>query len=447
MPEKLFRDPLYDYIAIDKDSWLLKLIACPEVQRLRYISQLGLSQFTYPGAIHSRFSHCLGALHLMKESIEYLQKDYANCFQTDQRDALLAATLLHDIGHGPFSHATESFFKDHERRGVSIIMDSDSSVHKELTKVDKELPAKVAALIAKKPPKGVGQPTLWQRALISSQLDADRLDFLRRDSLFSGAEYGNFDWYRIIHTMKLKEYPDDTQKTHMFWPDKTKYAIEEYLFSRFYMYQSVYFHHTTRGFEKLLEKILTRARWLASGPSSGFADSILSPLRPFFKKDTIPTPQDFLGLTDYLLLAQIWEWQDIEDDILSDLARLFFARGDGGFKVACEFDFTTKLPMMTRFYEKEDAARAYLQKNNLDPDYYLLKDEFDVETYKPYAPEPETSVMSPENVIWLADDTPQENIREISQVLPRLQPIAKKLRTARYYCPAEHKDEINRLLS
>jgi len=285
---------------------------------------------------------------------------------------------------------------------------------------------------------------LWQRALISSQLDLDRLDFLRRDSLFSGAEYGNFDWYRIIHTIRLTEKTEDIQKIWIFWPDKTKYAIEEYLFSRFYMYQSVYFHHTTRGFEKVLQKILERAKWLESQNSATFGDSIVPSLKPFFQEDKGPTLRQFLDLTDYMLLAQVSAWKDLEDPILSDLSTKFFASRDGGFKIACEFDYTGELPWLTEICAKENAAREYLQKNNLDPDYYLLKDKFDVKVYTPYVPEPETGIMTPENVIMISDDT---KIQEICNVLPRMGSIAKELRTERYYCPEEHKEEIKKLLS
>jgi len=445
MPQKLFRDPLYDYISLDKkkDSWLLKLINCPEVQRLRYINQLGLSHFTYPGASHSRFSHTLGVFHLMQQCLKHLNKEYGDYFSNGDEDALLAASLLHDVGHGPFSHTTESFFGSHEKRSVAIIADPESSANKLLTGVNEELPAKVATLVSEEMPKK-NPPVLWQRALISSQLDLDRLDFLRRDSLFSGAEYGSFDWYRIIHTMRLTEKTEDIQKIWVFWPDKTKYAIEEYLFSRFYMYQSVYFHHTTRGFEKVLEKILWRAKWLALQNDSTFGDSILPLLKPFFQEDKDTTLQQFLGLTDYAVLAQVWEWKNAEDDILSDLAGKFFGSRDEGFKVTCEFDLMREVPMLTKIPEKVEAASKYLKQNNLEPDYYLLSDEFDVEVYKPYAPELEELQRTPENMIMISDNT---NIQEICNVLPRLRPIAKELRIARYYCPQEHKEEIRKLLS
>ena len=140
-------------------------------------------------------------------------------------------------------------------------MNPDSKVHEILAKRASSLPVKVAALIAKRPRKDIPQASLWQKSLISSQLDMDRLDYLRRDSLNSGAEYGNFDWFRIIRTMQLKEKVIKEKQKGIFivWPDKSKFAIEEYIFSRFYMYQSVYFHHTTRGFEGLLQRILQYA--------------------------------------------------------------------------------------------------------------------------------------------------------------------------------------------
>jgi hypothetical protein len=445
MSQKLFRDPLYDYIAIDtnKFPWILDLIDCPEVQRLRYINQLGLSQFTYLGSTHSRLSHSLGVFHLIGEWLDYLGQDYSTCFESEDKEALLAATLLHDIGHGPFSHTTESFFGEHEAQSVNIILNPETSVNKILTEVNAALPSKVAGLIGKKLPEGVPQPRLWQKALLSSQLDADRLDFLRRDSLFSGAEYGNFDWYRIIHTTRLKEYTGDVQKTDLFWPDKTKYAIEEYLFSRFYMYQSVYYHHTTRGFEKVLQKILERAKYLAS-QDNGFANQMFPSLKKFFLAEHTATLAEFLTLTDHILLAQVAEWKQAKDSILSDLSTKFFIRGDAGFKVAREFDFTRETPMITKISEKENAAKEYLQRSGLDPSYYLLTDEFDVSIYKPYVPEKEE--MSPLNVIMLAEDSSGRNIQEISRVLTRLQSIAKEPHTARYYCPYEHKEEIAKIL-
>ena len=448
MAQKLFRDSLYDYITIDlnKHRWLLELINTPEVQRLRHISQLGLSQFTYLGSVHSRLSHSMGVFHLMGIWLSYLERDYGTYFEDGDKDALLAASLLHDIGHGPFSHATENFFGDHVMRSTRIILDPQSSINKVLRSVNAELPGKVAGLIAKQLPEGAVQPRLWQKALISSQLDADRLDFLRRDSLFSGAEYGNFDWNRIIHTTCLKKYPGDIQRTSLFWPDKTKYAIEEYLFSRFYMYQSVYFHHTTRGFEKLLLKILERAKQLAIKDSC-FANKIFPSLKVFFEKNQEISSAEFLTLTDYVLLAQITEWKQAEDSVLQDLVNMLFIRGDKvGFKVAYEFAEKTSM-MITDFFDtKLSSAKECLQKNKLDPDYYLLSDECCATVYEPYSPEPETEEMSSENAIQLAKDSSGDVLKEISRELTRLQQIATKSRTIRYYCPYKYKEKISNIL-
>jgi len=123
MGQKLFRDPLYDYIQIDKrkDGWLLELIDCPEVQRLRYISQLGLSQLAYPGATQSRFAHSLGVLFLMQQCVDHLGREYAEYFSDLDKEALLAAAVVHDIGHGPFSHATEEFFGNHEGKADACV--------------------------------------------------------------------------------------------------------------------------------------------------------------------------------------------------------------------------------------------------------------------------------------------------------------------------------------
>jgi HD superfamily phosphohydrolase len=294
MNQKLFRDPIYDYILIDqKQKWLLDLVNCPEVQRLRYIKQLGLCSYTYPGSTHTRFAHCLGVLHLMSCCINYLKQDYDSKFKQLEEEALLAAALLHDVCHGPLSHATEKIFGDHEERTVQIIIDPDSQVNKALKKRAPSLPDKVADLIKKK-----SKASLWQKSLISSQLDMDRLDYLRRDALCSGAEYGNFDSFRIIHTIQLQEFTEERQKgIFVVWPEKTKYALEEYIFSRFYMYQSVYFHHTTRGFECLLRKILLRAQELGKKDTK-FATDMLPPMKMLLGGRHHKNLRSFQQLTD-----------------------------------------------------------------------------------------------------------------------------------------------------
>ena len=445
MAHKLFRDPLYDYIAIEKDSWLLKLINCPEVQRLRYINQLGLCNFTYPGSTHSRFSHSLGVLHLMQQCISHLRQKYSKKFKRGQlnEEALQGASLLHDIGHSPLSHATEGIFGDHVDRAVEIIVNPDSKVHKILAKRASSLPAKVAALIAKKPRKGLPQVSLWQKSLISSQLD---MDYLRRDSLNSGAEYGNFDWFRIIRTMQLKEKVIKGKQKGIFivWPDKSKFAIEEYIFSRFYMYQSVYFHHTTRGFESLLQKVLQRARDLTKKNKS-FVKELLPPMKTLIGGKQSQDPSMFQSLTDHVLLAQITMWQSHKDKTLSDLAKCLIKRRGIGWKEISEksgFEMTDKV----------NAVRDYLQKKGLNHEYYFFQDVTKAKVYEPYRPAAEVEDQSSVNSIMLYDSFwKPTGFKEISDVpgLERLQAITmgKLSSIIRYYFPKEHEKQIRELLS
>ncbi|MCH7559098.1 MAG: HD domain-containing protein [Planctomycetes bacterium] len=448
MAQKLFRDPLYDYIALDKkkDSWLLDLINCPEVQRLRYINQLGLSHFTYPGATHSRFSHSLGVLHLMQLCLSYLKPTYSkNHFKLLDEEALLAAALLHDIGHAPFSHATENIFGNHDERTVEIILNSDSEIHRALSKRAPSLPSKVAALIAKRLPTGAKQPPLWQKSLISSQLDMDRLDYLRRDSLCSGAEYGNFDWFRIIHTMQLKEKVIEGKQKGIFvvWPNKSKFALEEYIFSRFYMYQSVYFHHTTRGFEGLLKVILKRAQDIAKQNKS-FAKALLPPMKILLGGKESRDLAKFQKLTDHVLLAQVTIWQNDNDKILSDLAeRLLLRKGIGWSEIIAGTPF--------QMSDKIEKVRKYLQSQGENHNYYFIEDSTEIAPYKPYSSASAGGEQTSVNSIMLFNPRwPKTGFLEITEVpgLERLQAITGDPSSIlRYYFPKEHERQIKRLLS
>lgn len=450
MGQKLFRDPVYDYISIDtsKYPWLLELINCPEVQRLRFISQLGLSQVAYPGATHSRFSHALGVFHLMQQCLAYFKTVYSDrndIFEPGDQEALLAASLLHDVGHSPFSHVTEGFFGDHVTMGLEIVQSEDSGVNKVLSNVNKDLPLKVATLIAKKPPKTATLVKLWQQSLISSQLDVDRMDYLRRDSLFSGAEYGNFDWYRIIHTMQLEEEPKSND-IWVVWPDKSKFAIEEYIFSRFYMYQSVYYHHTSRGFECLLKKILECARDTAKKDKK-FAESLLPQMRIIVSEKTLL--EDFHSLTDYVILSQIADWRGCAYPTISDLSSRLLTRCVLGWKEQKE-----RITMPEASVKMEKISQ-YLNKRGLDPKYYFLVDKTKADSYKPYRTVAEPDEQSPVTSIILYDPSYEEagfaKFREISDVkeLKRLKAIvedAESMATVRYYFPKEHEKKIVEIL-
>lgn len=439
MPQKLFRDPLYDYISLNKGSWLLKLLNTPEVQRLRYINQLGLSHLTYPGTTHSRFSHSLGVFYLMQKSVSHLKIEYAKYFKRLDEEALLAAALLHDIGHFPLSHVTEKVFGSHEEKGVGIISDPNSEVNTVLSKRAGSLPSKVVALLQKK-----SMAPLWQKSLISSQLDLDRLDYLRRDSLCSGAEYGHFDWFRIIHTMELQEKMVKGKQKPIFvvWPEKTKYALEEYIFSRFYMYQSVYYHHTTRGFEGLVQRILERARDIAR-KDKNFAKTLLWPIQAILGGKYTKDPKRFQSLTDAVLFAQVTLFKNAKDKILKDLSGRLLARKGIGWleKTGTPFEM----------HEKIQKVEDYLESKSLDAKYYFYEDNTQATAYKPYSSAASTGDQSSVNSILLFDARWRDTgFCEISEIpgLERLQAITKtQTPILRYYFPKEHEKEIRKLLT
>jgi len=215
---------------------------------------------------------------------------------------------------------------NHEQWSIAIIRDENSEVHQVLKNENEYLPNHVADLIDSNSSK---HPS-WQRALMSSQLDVDRLDYLRRDSLCTGAGYGNFDWHRLLTTV---QFFDD--ETDLVWPEKSALAIEEYIFARYYMYQNVYLHKTTRGFEQLLQAMWKRANQLREGGTDIHANPVLE---QFWKTDN-PKPdtlsvEDYLSIEEFTVLEQIQRWTDHPDKSLADCARRFLVR-DGFAMVEC----------------------------------------------------------------------------------------------------------------
>jgi len=431
MPTKIFRDPLYNYISIDvgRDRWLLELIDCPEVQRLRRIHQLGVSNFTYPGAEHSRLSHSLGVLHLMQAAVEHLERTFNDEQVKQARAPLLAAAVLHDVGHGPFSHLFEPCLSiDHEHWSREIILCPDSPCNKVLKSVTRSLPQTVADLID---PSNQDHPS-WMNYLISSQLDMDRLDYLRRDSLFTGAGYGHFDWYRIVASLELD---GERSNRNIVWPEKSIMAVEEYVFSRYYMYQNVYLHKTTRGFEKIVEAMWKRAGSLKErGADVDLVPSIAS----FWKTDN-PAPAQYLAIEEFTVLQQIQNWSDHADKALADLARRFLFRDHF---VMIEPPRALVEREMHRYGEPdysawESALKDVLSEEGFAQDEYCLKDAVKRKYHQPYFPEKEGDEQSAKNAIRIRVHNEAQPI-EISQLRPRLQPLVQEAAPlTRYYIPKQ----------
>ncbi|MBD0373796.1 MAG: HD domain-containing protein, partial [Pyrinomonadaceae bacterium] len=251
MAERIYRDPVHNIIRLrtdtDEGRLMVRLVDSREFQRLRRIKQLGLALYTYQGAEHSRFTHSLGVLHLMTRVLDRLGEKYEISLQ--DRAAARAAALLHDIGHGPFSHVMEKVLGfHHEAWTVRAVQSEETEVGRELRAFSEELPESISRII-----EGRFQPAALAQ-LVSSQLDVDRMDYLLRDSLMTGAKYGIYDLEWVINALAIDEESD-----RIYVEARGLYAVEEYLQARYYMFRQVYFHRTLRSAEAVLRSLLRRA--------------------------------------------------------------------------------------------------------------------------------------------------------------------------------------------
>jgi HD superfamily phosphohydrolase len=434
--DKVFRDPLYNYIAFDRkrDGWLIELANCPEVQRLRRIHQLGVSNFTYPGADHTRFAHSLGVTHLMQLVLDHLEKVSDAEKIKNARQALLATALLHDVGHGPFSHLFEPCLDiNHEQWSIAVIRDENSKVNQVLKRQNAYLSEHVADLINSSDTK---HPA-WQRALMSSQLDVDRVDYLRRDSLFTGAGYGHFDWHRLLTTIQFYD-----GETDLVWPSKSAFAIEEYIFARYYMYQNVYLHKTTRGFEQLLQAMWKRANTLRLNGTNINANPVLE---QFWKIDK-PEPgklevEDYLALEEFTVLEQIQRWTSHADQSLADCARRFLHR-DGFAMVEPPPPPNPLMP--DNFGDWEPELHNLLKGKGFEiPEMYCLVDRVKGKYRQPYREEKELANQSAVNTIRIMVD---EQPMAIGKYLPRLAAVVAQAEDrVLYYVPKEIRVEAIQL--
>ncbi|MCI0360962.1 MAG: HD domain-containing protein [Planctomycetaceae bacterium] len=433
MSTKIFRDPLYNYVAIDRDrdDWLLDLIDTAEVQRLRRIRQLGVSHFTYPGADHSRLSHTLGVVHLMQVAWRHIETLERGPDVERAKHPLLAAAVLHDVGHGPFSHLFEPALGiEHEKWSCEILQNPDTEVHQKLTEHD--IPVdQIVALIQKdnhdRPP--------WQKTLLSSELDVDRLDYLGRDSFFTGAGYGHFDWYRILNSFALQMTDDDFKI--LVWPEKAMYAIEEYIFSRFYMYNQVYQHKTTRGFEKVIHAAWRRATDLRiDGRDAWLVREIAE-----FLDARPPTVKYYLAMEDATLVYQMQVWTRHPDPVLSDLARRFLFRD----RLCVLNDPVAEAAVGDERTRWESELARVVGAEDFDANYYMLRDDLKLTIYNPYIPEKEEREQDPYNAIMIQPDQGGKP-REISTILDRLATVTGvREKRFRYYVPDECRDKARAL--
>ena len=368
MIEKVFRDPVHTYIHVDHQV-IYDLINTKEFQRLRRIKQLGTSGYTFHGGEHSRFSHCLGAYEIARRITKIFDEKYLQTWDNHESLLVMVTALLHDVGHGAYSHSFERLFDtDHEEITRQIITSPETEINRVLTQVSPDFPEKVASVINHTyPNKQVVQ-------LISSQIDVDRMDYLLRDSFYTGASYGQFDLTRILRVIRPVENGIAFQRNGM-------HAVEDYVVSRYQMYMQVYFHPASRAMEVLLQNLLKRAKFLYEDQKDFF--KLTSPnLLPFFEKRF--SLQDYLALDDGVMNTYFQSWMTSPDTILSDLAQRYVNR-----KVFKSMIFSEE-------NEKHlDVLRQLVRQVGFDPEYYTaIHRNFDLpyDFYRPDVEKPRTQI-------------------------------------------------------
>ncbi len=362
---KIINDPVFGFINIP-NNFVLNIIEHPYFQRLGRISQLGLSSFVYPGARHTRLLHSLGAMHLMGEAVHQLRSQAVEILDAEA-DAVRAAILLHDIGHGPFSHVLEESLIPgvrHEMLSLALMRRMNSELGGEL-----ETAMQIFT--------GV-YPKHFLHQLVSGQLDMDRLDYLSRDSFFCGVSEGMVGSARIIKML-------DVCLDDLVVEAKGIYSIEKFLVARRLMYWQVYLHKTSVGAEKLLLNILNRAKELVRGGHTLFA----SPALQYFLRREVDAVElersddaldHFVRLDDADILAAVKIWENDTDRVLSTLCRAFVGRRlfklDGRSGISAE----EKRAEYTRSYVRDFAfseheAAYFMGEKTVSTDTYNAEDD------------------------------------------------------------------------
>ena len=396
---KILNDPIYGFISIP-NPFIYDLIQHPYFQRLRRISQMGLSYLVYPGAHHTRFHHALGCMHIMQKAIEVIRFKGVSISE-DEENALLVAILLHDIGHGPFSHAMEhSIVENINHEAISLFF---------MKKLNEEFGGKLSLAIQIF--KG-DYHRKFMLQLISSQLDMDRMDYLKRDSFYSGVAEGNISSDRLIQMMTVV---DD----QLVIEEKGIYSVEIFLMARRLMYWQVYFHKTSLVAELILTKILKRAKELTQkGIVLNCSESLV-----YFMNNKIElasfdneTLEKFANLDDFDIISALKSWINNDDFILSNLSKMIINRDLLKIKLNSEKFSKVDLESLQLTFSKEN------QISIQDSSYFIFKGKIKNQAYS----------IQAEPIRILKKDNTIEDVVEVSDQL-NLKSISKEV-TKYYLC-------------
>ena len=392
---KILNDPIYGFITIPNEL-IYDLVQHPYFQRLRRISQMGLSYLVYPGATHTRFHHALGCMHLMQKAIEVLRFKSV-IISGEEENALLIAILLHDMGHGPFSHAMEhSIVEEVNHESISLLF---------MNKLNIEFDNKLALAI--KIFKG-DYHRQFMLQLISSQLDMDRMDYLKRDSFYSGVNEGNINSERLIQMMNVV---DDV----LVIEEKGIYSVEKFLMARRLMYWQVYLHKTSLVAELILTKILKRAKELTQkGIVLNCSEPLLYFIRNKVELSTFDNSilQKFAQLDDFDIISALKSWQTNDDFILGSLSKMIINRDLLKIKLSPEKISSDKKNELLEKYSKQ--ANISIQEAN----YFIFKGKIINQAYSSIA-EPIRILMKNSTVEDVVEASDQLNLKALSKAVTK----------------------------
>jgi uncharacterized protein len=388
---KIFNDPIYGFITIP-NTLIYDLIQHPYFQRLRRISQMGLSYLVYPGANHTRFHHALGAMHMMQKAVEVLRFKGVS-ISKEEENALYVAILLHDIGHGPFSHAMEhSIVEEVNHEAISLLF---------MNKLNEEFGGQLSLAIQ----VFKGQyHRKFMLQLISSQLDMDRMDYLKRDSFYSGVAEGNINSDRLIQMMNV-------ENDVLVMEEKAIYSIEKFLMARRLMYWQAYLHKTSLVAELTLTKTLQRAKELLQ---KGITVECSRPLKHFMEhKVTLESFSNndlniFAQLDDFDVISALKEWQYHDDFILSSLSKMIINRDLSKIKLNNE-----KIPAEAL----QEMLSRFAKANNIsiqDAKYFIFKGKIKNQAYSKEA-EPIRIFKKDRTIEDVVEASDQLNLKALSK--------------------------------
>ena len=354
---KVLKDPVHSYIHINYEV-IWNCLDSKEFQRLRRIRQLGGDFQVYPTAEHSRFSHSLGVYEIVRRMVTEIKSLSVELSEYDKICVMLAG-LLHDVGHGPFSHAFEHVTKhSHEDYTAKIIL-GETELNQVLTEVSPRLPEDIVSIIEHNHPNDI------LNQIISGQLDADRMDYLLRDSYFSATSYGQFDLERILRTMRVRKI--DENKKALVVKYTGIHSVEDYIMARYQMYWQVYYHPVARSYEAVFIQLFNRLKDIFKDNKEYFSD--MKVLIPFLEKNVVSV-EEYFKLDENSLLYCCSLIQDKDDEIAADLARRLQNRR--------LFEYVD--------YSEENLAQIknMLKEQNLDEKYYLRVENVEASVYSPY---------------------------------------------------------------